>query len=173
MPIGREGPVWEREVWRAATSIDPRATVRVAVPLSEEAARLWASPRFMAVLIAALAAVSMLLAIVGIYGVSAFSMEHRARDIAIRWALGATGAAMARSLLAESAAVLAIGTAGGVGGAVLIGRVLATQLHGVQAVDLWTLAGGAVLVTVLAGAAAALPAMRAALSDHLSLLSEM
>ena len=80
---------------------------------------------------------------------------------------------MARSLLTETAAVVAIGTAGGVGGAVLIGRVLATQLHGVQAVDLWTLAGGAVLVAVVAGAAAALPATRAALSDHLSLLSDV
>lgn len=172
MPLGEAGPIWEPELRRIVTSIDPRASVRVAVPLPEEAARLWTSPRFMAGLIASLAIVSALLAVAGIYGVTAFSLEQRSRDIAIRWALGATGTAMARSLLAESAAIVAVGIAGGLAGAGLVARVLASQLHGLEPFDLPTFAAGAIVMAAVALCAAALPALRAATSNHLRLLGD-
>jgi predicted permease len=172
MPVGERGPAWEPDIRRLAASLDPRASVRIAVPLSEEAARLWASPRFMAAVIAMLAVIAVLLTVLGIYGVTAFSLEQRSRDVAIRWALGATGGALARSLMAEAAAVVALGLAGGLAGALSIGRVLASQLHGLAADDVATLAGSAATIAIVACASAAVPAVRAARGDHLRWLGE-
>jgi hypothetical protein len=171
MPLG-ERQTWEPDIRRLAASLDPRASVRIAVPLSEEAARLWASPRFMAAVIAMLAVIAVLLAVLGIYGVTAFSLEQRSRDVAIRWALGASGGALARSLMLEAATVVALGLAGGLAGALALGRVLASQLHGLAAHDAGTLAGSAVLIAIVACAAAAVPAVRAARGDHLRCLGE-
>lgn len=166
MPLTGAGPVWEAELRRIAASIDPRASIRVAVPLAEEAARQWASPRFMALLIAILAMISVVLAVIGIYGVTAFSLERRSHDVAIRWALGATGAAMVRTLLAETTIVLVVGASVGLAGAVLLGRLLASQLHGLEPFDLLTLAGSARVIVLIALSTAAVPAVRIAAGDH-------
>ena len=124
-----------------------------------------ATPRFTAILIGAFAGLALLLAGFGLYGVMAYSVAQRRREIGIRMALGAREADV-RSLVAGQA--LRMGAAGvtiGLAGALLVTRILDSLLFGVTAGDPATFAGvSAVLMTVLI-VAAYLPARRATRLD--------
>jgi ABC-type antimicrobial peptide transport system permease subunit len=128
-------------------------------------ARSIATPRFTAVLLGTFASLALLLAGFGLYGVMAYSVAQRSREIGIRMALGAQ-AADVRSLVVNQAVRLgATGLAIGIAGALAVTRVFDSLLFGVTASDPVTFASvSATLITVLV-LAAYLPARRATRVD--------
>jgi putative ABC transport system permease protein len=138
--------------------------------LDEEIGQATASPRFNTVLLATFAGVAFLMAIVGVYGVLAFSVAQRSQEIGIRMALGATPGAVLALVMKEGAALMAAGALAGVGAALILTRYLATLLYGVASTDPVTYAGVVLGLALAASAASFLPARRAALSDPVAVL---
>jgi len=118
-------------------------------------------PRSFAVLTSSVSAVGLLLACVGLYGIVAFSVTHRAREISIRMALGAQRSDVLLLVLRETLTVLAIGTAIGLAVALAVGRLLGSVFFGVTATDPSTIASAVLVLAAVAGLAAYVPARRA------------
>jgi predicted permease len=116
--------------------------------------------------------VALMLATVGIYGVLAYQVTQRRREIGIRIALGSDTATVFRLILREGAALLAIGFAVGLGGAFAMRQALAQELYGVDPMQPSVLAAVAALLAVVALVACALPARRAARIDPVIALTE-
>jgi len=123
--------------------------------------------RFSAVLIGIFAALALLLAAVGIYGVVSYTVSGRTQEIGIRMAMGAQPGAVKAMILRESLRLTLIGVAAGLTGALLLVRFLASLLFGVSAYDVLTFAGVSLLLTGVALAASYIPARRAVRIDPL------
>jgi hypothetical protein len=115
-------------------------------------------------------ALGAILAMMGIYGLVAFTVAQRTREIGIRKAVGASTSAIVALIVAGTARPVAIGLIGGLALGILGARALAGFVVGVSAVDPLTLAGTTVLVAGTTLAASALPALRAARIDPLGAL---
>ncbi|HWD00231.1 MAG TPA: ABC transporter permease [Candidatus Sulfopaludibacter sp.] len=135
--------------------------------MDETIGQMSAGPRFNTVLVAAFAGLAFLMAVIGVYGVLAFSVTQRRAEIGIRMALGASPGAVLGMVMKEGALLVALGTAAGVGGALLLTRYLATLLYGVAARDPLTYVVVAGVLAAAAGVASFLPARRAAVLDPL------
>lgn len=124
-------------------------------------------------LIAGLAGLAMLLAGLGLYGVIAFSVARRTREIGIRMALGATRAGVIRRVLAEGLLMVAVGGAVGLGAAAVGAQALSAVLHGVTPYD--PLSYLAALAFVIAGAviSSLIPARRAASINPIAALRSL
>jgi len=121
--------------------------------------------RLIALLSAGFGLLATVLASVGLYGVMAFVVARRRKELGLRLALGARPALIIWSVMREVLVLLAIGLAIGVPAAIALGRLVSTQLYGIQANDPW-LAGVTVTVLALVAAAAGLiPAHRASRID--------
>jgi len=116
-------------------------------------------------MVSAFATLAVLLAMVGVFGILAYSVQQRVRDFGVRRALGATSGDVMRLVVGSAIKVIAAGAAIGLVLAAVFGRLIATMLFGVQPLDLPTFA----LVTIVMGITAALsiagPAWRAARID--------
>lgn len=121
--------------------------------------------RFNLFLIGAFAALALLLAAIGIYGVLAFSVSKRAHEIGIRMALGARSSDVARMVIAQAMRVVGIGVLVGGLGALLLGRFLQNMLYQIRAIDPLTFVGVVIALGVAAWAASYLPARRATRVD--------
>jgi ABC-type antimicrobial peptide transport system permease subunit len=121
--------------------------------------------RLIATLCAAFGALATLLASVGLYGVTAFSVARRTREIGIRMALGAGRANVLGMILKEVAWMCFIGVALGVPLAIALSRYLVSQLYGVAPTDSLTLFVAALIMMCVSLAAGFLPARRAATVD--------
>ena len=150
---------------REVRAIDPDVPVFELVTLDERLGQSVARQRFAARLLTGLAAMGLLLAGIGIYGLLAFVVARDARQIGIRMALGATTAEVWRMVVGRGLAPVAIGLATGLAAAAALSRVVTSQLYGIDAIDPPTYAAVAVIVSVSALAACALPARRAAATD--------
>jgi predicted permease len=122
-------------------------------------------PRFQSRLLAVFAGLALLLAAVGIYGVLAYSVNERTREIGIRVALGAGTLDVVRAVILRSLALATGGVALGMAGALLVTRVLAKFLFEVQPTDPATFVSVALLLTAVALLASWVPARRAARVD--------
>jgi putative ABC transport system permease protein len=111
------------------------------------------------------AAVALLLASVGIYGVMSYSVEQRTREIGIRMALGAERRSVLRLIVGQGARLAAAGIGVGVIGAFALSRVMAGLLYGVSPTDPLTYVALAALLAAVAVAACAVPARRAVRVD--------
>jgi len=147
-----------------------RETVRgldAGLPLSnlatidELVARSLARPRSLSMLVGALAAVALVLSIVGIYGVMAYYVQQHKKDIGIRLALGGSRSDLFRLVVGQGMAVVAGGVAIGLVAALAVTRAMSSLLFGVGAADAATFAAVASLLMAVALAACALPARRA------------
>jgi putative ABC transport system permease protein len=118
-----------------------------------------------AVLLGVFAAVAMLIAAIGIYGVLAYSVNQRTREIGLRMALGAPRAQVLRLIVREGMTVGAIGIAVGVVGALVLSRVLASLVFDVPVRDPLTYLAVASMLTLVALAACAIPARKASRVD--------
>jgi putative ABC transport system permease protein len=148
-------------VRRAVQSIDPDMFVRHLEPMTSMVAQRLAQPRFNMMLLGIFATVAMVLAAVGIYGVIAYSVTQRTREIGIRMALGAQRAQMLRMVLRQSLTVVLIGLVLGLLAAFAATRLLASLLYGVGANDVLTYATVVLLLSVAALLASYIPARRA------------
>jgi len=140
-------------------------SVRGVLTLEDVAWEATARHRFRAVLVTAFAALALVLAMVGLFGILAYAVQQRMRDLGVRRALGATTGDVVRSIVDRAAWVLAAGTGVGLGVAVVLGRLLASMLFGVAPLDPVTLAVVVVVLAVTAMAAIAGPAWKATRVD--------
>jgi putative ABC transport system permease protein len=159
-------------LFRAAVHrLDPALPVEV-VALADLVARSAAQPRFRAMLVGAFAAVAILLAAIGVYGVVAGLVTERRREIGIRMALGARIPDVVAMVLREGARLSMVGLAVGVAGALGLSRLMAGLLFGVRPFDLATLAGVTTIMAAVTLAATVVPARRAARVDPSSTLRD-
>ncbi|MDP3909414.1 MAG: ABC transporter permease [Gemmatimonadales bacterium] len=120
-----------------------------------------ADTRFTTILLTLAAAIATFLAALGVFGVMAFTVAGRTRELGVRMALGARRVDVMRLVLRQGMRATVAGLAVGLVGAFLLTRVLASQLRGVSATDPVTFAAGAVVMVLAALGAAWLPARRA------------
>jgi len=113
---------------------------------------------------------ALILACIGIYGVMAYSVSQRTREIGIRMALGAEPERLLRMVLGEATWVVALGILAGVCGALALSRVIASMLYGLKAWDPVTFAGSAAMLMMVALGASWIPASRAARVDPMCAL---
>ena len=156
---------FERALRDAAARADAAVPVSAVQPLAALADTTWAWRRSSMLLLVGFAAAACLLAFVGVYGLMAFGVAERSREIGVRVALGARPSDVARSILAQAAALTGVGTAVGLALAGLVGSVLGTLLFGVTSLDPPTFVGVAIVCAGAGLLASALPAMTAARVD--------
>ena len=159
-----------RTVAAAVHSVDPAvalAHVRTMDQVKEEA---FGEDRFTMRLFAAFAALALVLAAVGIYGLMAYSVSQRTQEIGLRLALGAARGNIALLVLREAATLALLGLTAGLAGAILVGRTMRSTLYGVGTLDLAVLLATAALLLATALLASWLPARRAAAIDPMQAL---
>jgi putative ABC transport system permease protein len=108
---------------------------------------------------------ALLLACLGLYGIAAYSVAARTREIGIRMALGARPVEVHRMVIRQGMRLAAIGIALGLAGALVVSRILASLLFGVSVADSLIYAGVSILLILVALAACYIPARRAAAVD--------
>jgi predicted permease len=147
---------------RELAALDPQLPIFDVMPLDERAEQSIVNERLIASLSGALSAMATILSVVGLYGVMAYTVTRRTREIGIRMALGALSSQIARSVLREAAVLVVAGLVLGFAGAWWLGKYVESQLYGVTPADPATIAIAAVGLLGVAALAAALPARRAA-----------
>jgi predicted permease len=153
-----------RSIRAIAAELDPALVVRVE-PL-EANLDLWRSlAGLSSTLAAALGSLALILAAVGIYGVVAYAVGRRTREIGIRIALGASGRSVVALMLKRTMRPVVIGAVIGLAAAVGVSQILSSVLFGVSPVDPLALAAATLVVAGVAFAAGTLPARRAARVD--------
>ena len=153
--------------------MDPNLPVADVRTMEEVVGTALATPRFTSVLLSIFAALALTLSAIGIYGVLSYLVSRRTREIGIRVAIGARRVDVIRMVLGSGVSLALVGIAGGIALAFGITRLLRGLLHGVTPADPATFATVAVLLTVVAFVASAVPAWRASRVDPvLALKSE-
>jgi predicted permease len=150
-----------RELDANIRALDPELPVFAVRTMDEAMASTVAERRFAMQLLALFAAAALALSAVGIYGVVAYGVAQRTREIGIRMALGARPADVRRMLLAEGGKLAAVGVAAGLAGAFLLTRAMGSLLFGVGPRDPLTLASVPAILAAVALAATFIPARRA------------
>jgi predicted permease len=151
----------------AIARIDKEQLVSVRGVMTLEAVRSDATARhrFRAVMVMTFAGLALLLAMVGVFGVLAYSVQQRVREFGVRIALGATTSQVLALVLGSAARLIAIGAVIGLAAAAALGRTISTFLFGVQPLDPVTFASVGIILAVTAVMASAAPAIRAARID--------
>ena len=121
--------------------------------------------RLIALLSAGFGLLATLLASVGLYGVMAFVVARRRKELGIRMALGAGPSGVVWIVMREVLALLAIGLAVGIPSALALGRFVSSQLYGIPSTDPWTAVATMALLTLVSAAAGLIPARRASRID--------
>lgn len=151
-----------RSVVREVAPSVPVAEMRT---LENVLATTLARPRLAGGLFTVFAGFALMLAAIGVYGVLAYAVRQRAREIGIRVALGAAPADVRRMVVRQGLAVSAVGAVAGLVAASFATRVLATEVHGVEVHDGATFALVPVVLLAVSAAASYLPARRATRID--------
>jgi putative ABC transport system permease protein len=155
---------------QALAGVDPSLALSQVTTMEQRVASTLARPRVNALLLAGFAATALVLAALGIYGVIAYSVVQRTRELGIRVALGASADAVLGMVMRQGLTPVMIGLAIGLGVAAAGSRVLRSLLYGVTATDLATYGAVAAFLTAVAAAASYVPARRAARSDPVQAL---
>jgi putative ABC transport system permease protein len=150
--------------------IEPELVMYNFAPLEELLAGSMASRRHTLGLIGLFALISLALAAVGIYGVLAYGVTQRLREMAVRMALGARPADVLRLVVGEGMAMVAAGAVLGLIASVALARFLTGLLYGVSPLDLSSYAASVVLLVLVALLACYLPARRATRVDPVTAL---
>lgn len=157
-----ERTVLATAITHAVHTIDSQLPVYRLRTLDEFLGDSVAQPRFTTLLLGAFAAVALVLALVGVYGVTSYAVNQRAREIAVRMAIGAQRHEVVRLVARQSLAYAATGIIIGCVGAALATRLMSGLLFGVTATDPLTFISAAGALGVTALAASYVPALRAA-----------
>ena len=150
-----------------ARQLDPLALIEEVEPMTQLVASSIAGPRVYTTLMGVFAAVAVALAAIGIYGVMAYAVVRRTREIGIRMALGAERARVLRLVLGQSLMLTTIGIIAGLMGAAAATRYLEGFLFGLTPLDPATFAAASVAFAIVATIAALIPARRATQVDPL------
>jgi putative ABC transport system permease protein len=161
LPADRIVPSIRRVLHEVSADVS-LANVRTLDEVVDRSAR---SARFSALLIAAFAGTSLLLAAIGVFGVFAFGVSARAREVGVRIALGATHADLVWMFLKHASAPIVAGLACGLAAAVALGRVVASLLYGVTPTDATSYLCAGLVLTLVSLAASYLPIRRALRRD--------
>ena len=151
-------------------SLDPALPVGRVVGLDQVLSDARAESTMLARLMSVLAGFAAALAAVGLYGVVAFTVSARARELGIRIALGAESPQIFRLVLRSVIGMTGAGLVFGLAGAVALARALESRLYGVAAFDVWIWSVAAVGLVLVSLAAALLPARRATRVDPVEAL---
>jgi putative ABC transport system permease protein len=150
---------------QAVGQVDPTIPLFAAGTFVEAVRQSVAAPRLYATVVGAFAVVALILAVIGIYGVLAYSVRERRRELGIRVALGAREAQVVGMVVGQGVRLAGAGLVLGFAVALMGGRVLATLLYGVQPDDPPTYEAVSVALLAVAALASWLPARRAAVID--------
>jgi putative ABC transport system permease protein len=157
-------------VQRAVRDLDPTLPLFDIRSMSEVTAESMAQLSFTIVVLGAAALVTLILGAVGLYGVMAYVVSLRTRELAVRIALGATPSAVVRMLTKQGVVVTGFGIAGGLVLFVVAARALKSLLYGVASTDPITLGGASLLLVTIAALASWLPARRTSRVDPADVL---
>ncbi len=158
---GRPLSAIEADCRAAIRAVDSSIKITSFEPLSEVIGENLAPERMVSWLAAGLGFVALLLTSVGLYGVLAYAVARRTSEFGIRMALGAGRASVLAMVLKEGMALVGIGLAIGLAGALALSHLAASLLYGVEPQDLVSLAAAAIVLLVVAAAACYGPARRA------------
>ncbi|HEX8986085.1 MAG TPA: ABC transporter permease [Bryobacteraceae bacterium] len=161
-------PVLRREM----SAIDPNSAGLTAMPLSDYISAAWFGPRVASLFLGALGAISMLLAGVGLYGVMAYSVSQRTREIGIRMALGADPQGVLRMVMRRGLLLALSGIAAGLAIVLAAAPQIAPLLYAVSPADPVSIAGAALFLIAVAALASLIPALRATRVDPLAALRQ-
>ncbi len=156
----------------ALAEVDPLVPLSGVTSLDELAADVVALPRVYALLLGVFAAAALGLALIGVYGVMAYSVAQRQREIGVRVALGAGPGAIRGLVLGRGVRLVVVGLVCGLGGAALVTRLIQSLLFGVPALDPLTFAGVSAVLGGMALLACWVPARRATRVDPVVVLRE-
>ena len=160
------------DIRKAIWSVDKDQPMWTVMSLEDKVARTQGQSRFLALLLGIFAGVALLLAGVGIYGVTSYGVAQRTREIGIRLALGASGERVLREVVGRGVRLTLVGVAVGLAGAVAMARLATAVLFGVKPTDPGALAAAALILAFVSVAACYLPARRAARVDPVTALAE-
>jgi putative ABC transport system permease protein len=149
------------------TSFDPALALDDVASMSGIVERTQGPWRFNMLVFGVFAGVALMLAALGLFGLVAYTVTQRTREIGVRMALGATHGAVVRLMVRQGAQPVVVGLAMGVAAALFATRLVATLLFGVSATDPLAFAAGVAALLVVALAACYLPARRSARVDPL------
>ena len=163
-------PALEQDIRRALSEVDRRITVRSMISMEEGIARAFNLERLIARLTIAFGGVALLLACLGLYGVTAYSVARRTREIGLRIAVGGSWQRVVGAIVRSALVQVGAGIAIGLPAAFIMGRALQARLFGVTPYDPLVISAGLALLAGSAAIAAFLPAGRAARMDPVKAL---
>ncbi len=152
--------------------IDPNSAGLTAMPLSDYISAAWFGPRLASLFLGVLGVISMLLAGVGLYGVIAYSVSQRTREIGIRMALGADPGGVLRMVMGQGLMLALVGITSGLGLALAATPQFAHLLYRVNPADPVSIGGAALFLIVVAVLASLIPALRATRVDPMIALRQ-
>jgi putative ABC transport system permease protein len=163
-------PRLKAQARRALAHVDPNLVIYGVQSYSEVIHADFAQQNMIASLTSLFGAVGLVLAAVGLYGVTAYGVEQRTSEIGVRMALGANRGSVVAMVLRGAFSQMGIGLAVGIPGAFGAGHLIASQLFGVRPWDPLMLSGAALLLGLAALIATIIPARRAASVDPMQAL---
>jgi predicted permease len=153
-------------------AVDPTLPLTSVQTLDEVVSESVGQPRLMSALTGLFAALAGVLALVGVYGVTAYNVRRQRRAFGIRLALGASRAALGRLVVGRTLALAGMGVGAGAFGAWALGRLLRAMLNDVQPGDPWVFGATAASMIVVALVASVIPARAAGRVDPIVVLRE-
>ncbi len=155
----------EARIQKTLGAIDPNLTMVSMASMSDHLDELLGHEQLIGTLAQIFGGLALLLASIGLYGITAYSVARRTSEIGVRTALGANRWQVVKLILGGALSQAGVGIAVGIPLAVLAGRLLAGQVYGVKTSDPAILAGAAVVLAVCAAVAGTIPAIRASSVD--------
>jgi ABC-type antimicrobial peptide transport system permease subunit len=146
---------------RALAAVDPDIPVERVRPLLDVVTESIAQPRLLVILLATFGALALVLGAIGIYGVMAYAVVQRTREIGVRSALGATPRDVLALVVGEALTLAVVGVALGVAGALALTGLLRSHLYAVSPTDPVTFLNASLGLLAVALLASAVPALRA------------
>jgi len=159
-------------VRRVIAAVDPEQPVSWVRTMDEMIESSVTDRRQVLVLLAMFAALALLLALIGLYGILSSAVTRRSRELGLRMALGATAAGIQRMVVSRGLALASVGLGIGLAGCWALTRLMKSLLYGVDAIDLKTFAAVAAFLAAVAIVTCWIPARRASRLDPMAILRE-